>query len=80
MRKGYDGSQTVTVLSNLGAGGKSYSLSLSNTGYKAGTKLTEVITCSTVTVDSNGKVPVSMAGGEPRIFYPTSKIGTSLCS
>ncbi|CAG8931674.1 unnamed protein product [Penicillium salamii] len=80
MRKGYDGSQTVTVLSNLGSGGNSYSLSLPNTGYKAGTKLTEVITCSTVTVDKNGKVPVSMAGGEPRIFYPTSLIGTSLCS
>ncbi|CAI7606901.1 unnamed protein product [Penicillium bialowiezense] len=80
MRKGFDNSQTITVLSNLGSGGNSYSLSLPNTGYKAGTKLTEIITCSSVTVDSNGNVPVSMAGGEPRIFYPTSLKGTSLCS
>lgn len=80
MRKGFDNSQTITVLSNLGTGGNSYSLSLPNTGYKAGTKLTEIITCSSVTVDSNGNVPVSMAGGEPRIFYPTSLKGTSLCS
>jgi alpha-amylase len=80
MRKGYDGSQTITVLSNLGTGGNSYSLSLPDTGFEAGTKLTEIITCSSVTVDDNGKVPVAMAGGEPRIFYPSSLIGPSLCS
>jgi alpha-amylase len=80
MRKGDAGSQTITVLSNLGTGGSSYSLSLPDTGYEAGTKLTEIITCSSVTVDDSGNVPVSMAGGDPRIFYPTSLIGTSLCS
>lgn len=79
MRKGYDGSQTITVLSNLGSGGKSYTLSLPNTGFKAGTQLTEIITCSPCTVDDSGNVPVSMADGDPRIFYPTSKIGSTLC-
>lgn len=80
MRKGLNGSQTITVLSNKGANGNTYTLSLSGTGYAAGTKLTEVITCANVTVDGGGKVAVPMAGGEPRILYPSallvgSKVG-----
>lgn len=77
MRKGYDGSQTITVLSNKGANGNTYTLSLPGTGYKAGTKLTELITCASVTVDASGKVPVPMAGGEPRILYPSSLLDRS---
>jgi alpha-amylase len=81
MRKGFSGSQTVTILSNLGEGGSSYTLSLSDTGFGAGEKLMEVITCTTVTVDSSGKVPVAMAKGQPRILYPYALIqGASLCS
>lgn len=72
MRKGLNGSQTVTVLSNKGASGNTYTLSLPGTGYAAGTKLTEVISCANVTVDSSGNVPVPMASGEPRILYPSS--------
>ncbi|KAJ5168960.1 uncharacterized protein N7482_004554 [Penicillium canariense] len=81
MRKGYDGTQTITILSNLGASGSQYTLSLGNTGYGAGTVLTEIITCASVTVDSSGNVPVPMASGEPRILYPTSEMkGSSICS
>lgn len=77
MRKGLNGTQTVTVLSNLGAGGKSYKLSLPNTGYAAGLALTEIITCANVTVDASGNVPVPMASGEPRILYPSSLLAGS---
>lgn len=81
MRKGADGTQTVTVLSNLGAGGSQYTLSLGNTGYGAGTNLTEIITCASITVDSSGNVPVPMASGEPRILYPSSNIkGSTICA
>ncbi|KAJ5669398.1 hypothetical protein N7462_010468 [Penicillium macrosclerotiorum] len=81
MRKGYDGIQTITVLSNLGASGSEYTLSLGNTGYGAGMTLTEIITCASITVDSNGNVPVPMASGEPRIVYPSSEMtGSSICS
>nr|BAD06002.1 alpha-amylase [Aspergillus awamori] len=81
MRKGTDGSQIVTILSNKGASGDSYTLSLSGAGYTAGQQLTEVIGCTTVTVGSDGNVPVPMAGGLPRVLYPTEKLaGSKICS
>jgi alpha-amylase len=80
MRKGADGAQVVTVLSNLGASGRSYTLSLSGTGYAAGQQLTEVYSCVSVTVNSDGKVPVPMANGLPRVFYPTAMLnGSRIC-
>ncbi|KAL5360126.1 glycoside hydrolase superfamily [Aspergillus floccosus] len=81
MRKGTTaGAQVVTVLSNKGASGSSYTLSLSGTGYSAGATLVEVYTCTTVTVDSSGNLPVSMASGLPRAFVPSSWVsGSSLC-
>ncbi|KAI9931269.1 hypothetical protein ASPWEDRAFT_34175 [Aspergillus wentii DTO 134E9] len=81
MRKGTDGSQIITVLSNLGSSGNSYTLSLDGTGYTAGQTVTEVYSCTNVTVDSNGKVPVSMSSGEPRVFYPADHLnGSGICS
>jgi len=78
MRKGYTGNQTITVLSNLGEGGSQYTLSLANTGFEAGMELTEVFTCQSITVDQSGNVPVSMAGGQPMILYPTSLLEGSM--
>jgi alpha-amylase len=78
MRKGFDGEQTITVLSNKGSGGDAYELSLEGTGFAAGVELTEVVTCESVTVEEGGKVGVAMKGGEPRILYPSSLVG-KLC-
>lgn len=81
MRKGYKGTQTITILSNKGADGAAYTLDLPNTGYEAGTKLTEVISCSSITVGDDGKIPVQMKEGLPRILYPTSQLkGSRICS
>ncbi|KAJ5090238.1 hypothetical protein N7532_008922 [Penicillium argentinense] len=81
MRKGYEGSQTVTVLSNAGARGGEYTLELSGTGYEAGDTVMEVCTCEEITVGGDGKVEVKMGGGEPRILYPSDKLkGSGLCS
>lgn len=81
MRKGPDGSQTVTIVSNLGANGQEYTLSLPDTGFKSGDSLTEIMTCSTIEVDGDGKVPVPMRKGQPRILYPSSGLKDSnLCS
>ncbi|KAJ9376289.1 CAZyme family GH13 [Paecilomyces variotii] len=80
MRKGSNGTQVVTVLSNLGESGSSYTLSLSGTDYDAGQELTEVYTCTSVTVDESGNIPVAMASGLPRVFYPTESLsGSGLC-
>nr|ASA45799.1 Amy13A [Evansstolkia leycettana] len=81
MRKGSSGSQVITVLSNLGSSGSSYTLTLSNTGYSSGTSLTELHTCTSVTVDSSGNIAVPMASGSPRVLVPSSWInGSGLCS
>jgi alpha-amylase len=81
MRKGFVGGQTITVLTNLGAGGKEYSVSIPDTGFKAGAKLTEVVSCTSVTVGDSGEVSVPMASGAPRILLPTSLLeGSALCS
>ncbi|KAJ5899751.1 hypothetical protein N7495_004495 [Penicillium taxi] len=81
MRKGYNGTQTVTVLSNLGATGSEYTLALPSTGFTAGIYVTEIFTCSSIQVDDNGDVAVPMASGEPRILYPSSVLdGSGLCT
>ncbi|KAI3110421.1 CAZyme family GH13 [Penicillium roqueforti] len=81
MRKGFDGGQIITVLSNLGAGGAEYSASIPDTGFAAGEELTEVVSCASVTAGDSGEVSVAMAGGEPRILLPTSLLeGSTLCS
>ncbi|RAL16102.1 alpha-amylase [Aspergillus homomorphus CBS 101889] len=80
MRKGFNGAQIITVLSNLGSAGKSYTLSLTGTGYQAGLRVTEIFTCTTLTVNADGSVPVPMANGLPRALFPTAKLGgSSIC-
>lgn len=81
MRKGNDGAQVITVLSNQGSSGSEYTLSLEKTGFSSGKKVTEVYTCTELTVDSDGKVPVPMNKGSPRVLFPTEKLsGSKLCS
>lgn len=80
MRKGTTGLQLITVLSNLGSSGSSYTLSLSGSGYTSGTLLTELYTCTNVTVSSSSTIAVPMSSGEPRAFLPWSSVsGSSLC-
>ncbi len=67
----------VTVLSNKGANGASYSQTIPS-GYTSDTSITELLTCDTLTSDSSGNINVPMANGLPRVYYPTSGLG-SLC-
>ncbi|KAJ5358240.1 hypothetical protein N7541_005398 [Penicillium brevicompactum] len=76
MKKG----SVITVLSNNGASGSSYTLSLSGSGYSSGTKLMELYTCTSITVDSSGNIPVPMTSGLPRALIPASSLSTTgLC-
>jgi alpha-amylase len=79
MKKGSN-SPVITVLSNAGSSGSSYTLSLSGSGYSSGAKLTELYTCTSITVDSNGNIAVPMASGQPRVLVLASTVGNSgLC-
>ena len=71
MRKGYNGNQIIGVFSNLGASGASYTLTLGNTGYVAGESVVEILSCTTVTIDSNGNIAVAMGGGLPKVSQAT---------
>ena len=81
MRKGFNGNQIVGVFSNLGAYGASYTLTLSNTGYTAGEKVLEILSCTTVTADNQSNIAVAMSKGMPKIFYPLQPaIGSGICN
>lgn len=83
MRKGYTDSQIISVFTNLGAGGSSYTLTLSTTqtGFTANQALIEVMGCTAYTTDSSGNIAVAMASGLPRVFYPTAQLtGSGVCS
>lgn len=71
MRKGYDGAQVLTVLSNNGESCDEYIYDLDNHGYPAGTQLTEILTCSSVTVSDTRSINLPMGAGEPKVLYPT---------
>jgi alpha-amylase len=75
MRKGEAGYQIITVLSNLGASGASYSLSLpaTDTGFTANEALLEVLSCSQVTADGSGNVTVAMGKGLPKVCSMSSR-------
>jgi alpha-amylase len=76
MKKG----SIITVLANYGTSGSSFTLSLSGSGYSSGTKLTELYTCTSITVDSSGNIPVPMISGLPRALIPSSSVSSSgLC-
>jgi alpha-amylase len=72
----------VSVFNNQGANGGSYTLTLSSsaTGFSASQSLTEILSCTAYTTDSSGNLNVAMAGGLPRVFYPTAQItGSGIC-
>jgi alpha-amylase len=71
MRKGFDGNQIIGVFSNLGASGASYILTLGNTGYAGGESVVEILTCTTLTTDSDGNIAVTMGGGLPKVSHAT---------
>ncbi|GAB7350076.1 hypothetical protein MBLNU459_g0743t2 [Dothideomycetes sp. NU459] len=80
MRKGYNGSQVITVLSNLGAGGSNYTLNLSNTGFESGEEVMEMLTCESAVVAEDGRLPVPMSQGLPRVYYSMDNLDcTGIC-
>lgn len=83
MRKGNTGYQIVSVFSNMGASGSTYTLTLTSaeTGFTANEALIEVMSCTAYTTDSSGNLAVSMASGLPRVFYATARLtGSGICS
>ncbi|KAL2852075.1 glycoside hydrolase superfamily [Aspergillus pseudoustus] len=80
MRKGSGGSQVLTLLTNYGVNTAAYTFDLYNHGYSSGASLIELYTCSSVSVGSNGAIPIPMTSGLPRVLVPSSWVsGSGLC-
>jgi alpha-amylase len=73
----------VSVFTNQGASGGSYTLTLSAsaTGFAPAQALVEVLSCTSYTADAGGNLAVAMAGGLPRVFYPAALLeGSEVCA
>ncbi|KAF2724829.1 glycoside hydrolase family 13 protein [Polychaeton citri CBS 116435] len=80
LRKGYDGSQVISVFNNNGESCADFTLAIPNHGYPSGVQLTEVLSCTDVTVNGTGYINLPMGQGEPKVLYPTHLLyGSSLC-
>ncbi|KAI9702084.1 MAG: hypothetical protein M1836_001428 [Candelina mexicana] len=81
MRKGFDGNQVITVLTNGGQSSKEYTFALGGTGFRPGEVLVEVTKCVTVSINADGSLDVAMAQGLPKVFYPARHLsGSGICS
>ncbi|KAM3066073.1 hypothetical protein ACMFMG_010589 [Clarireedia jacksonii] len=78
-RKGPNGVQIVSVLSNQGSASGEYTLAVDGAA-DPGTNMTEVVECTEVRADANGTVVIPMKGGEPRVLFPSfNMVGSGLC-
>ena len=79
LRKGEEGNQIVTVLSNSGSEQGAYNLMLP-TAFGSGQIVTDVVSCKNYTITGDGQLNVDMHQGLPHVFFPTSKMnGSELC-
>jgi alpha-amylase len=80
MRKGKEGSQVITLLTNNGAKSGNYKLDIRRHGYDEGTSMIEVLTCKTLKVDEDGTIVVPMNKGLPKVLVATDMLeGSGLC-
>ncbi|KAB8294233.1 hypothetical protein EYC80_009666 [Monilinia laxa] len=78
-RKGPNGVQIVSILSNQGSKGGKYTLAIDKAA-DPGTNLTEVVTCTSYVANNNGTIYVELNKGEPRVLFPTFQMnGTGIC-
>jgi alpha-amylase len=80
IRKGVEGSQVITLLTNNGASSGRYELDIKRHGYDEGTAMMDVLSCKELTVDDKGTLVVPMNKGLPKVMVPTDLLeGSGLC-
>jgi alpha-amylase len=80
MRKGSNGSQIVTILTNGGDSMVSKTTRISSSGFTAGTALLEVLACEETVVGHDGVLSVDMSGGNPKVYFPLHQLyGSTIC-
>lgn len=66
IKKGANGNQIVTCITNKSSKGDSYDLVLE--GFSPSDKVVEVVGCKTVTADATGSITMYMGQGEPKVY------------
>lgn len=81
MRKGSNDTQVIGVFNNLGsAGSASFNLLATSSGFEAGLKVTDVLSCEEFTTDGKGDLELSIESGAPLVLYSTVQLeGSGLC-
>lgn len=80
LRKGFEGGQVVTVLNNNGQDIDDFEIKVVGHDFPKGTSLTEVLTCSNVTLDKHDRMIVKMGAGLPKVIVPTDMLlDSGLC-
>nr|ADQ44918.1 alpha-amylase [Schwanniomyces occidentalis] len=79
-RKGSDANQLISIFNNLGSNG-SQDITVSNTGYSSGDKVIDIISCNSVSAGDFGSLSVSISGGMPQVYAPSSVLsGSGICN
>ncbi|KAK4542979.1 hypothetical protein LTR36_005977 [Oleoguttula mirabilis] len=79
-RKGFNGTQVITLMTNTGEDAEYTELSISGHGFSAGTVLTEILTCTNLTVNATGYLIVPTFAGTPKVLYPAKHLkSAALC-
>ncbi|GAB7363268.1 hypothetical protein MBLNU230_g3549t1 [Neophaeotheca triangularis] len=80
MSKGKGSASVVSVFTNREADSSSSSLDISDSPFDSNTELTEVLSCDTLTTDSDGGFSAETTGGEPLVFVASDMLkNSSLC-
>ena len=83
LQKGSEGKQMIVVLNHQGSAGGRYTLNVPNTGLNSSgssSGITELVACTTQTVQSDGSIDVAMNAGAPKVYYLTDLLqGSGLC-
>jgi len=84
LSKGPAEGRTLTVLNNNGVKGSAYTFTIPVTKENAwapGTNLTDALSCTTITITSDGKLNVPITQGKAIVYLPTTQLaGSGLCS
>lgn len=81
LRKGFDGKQIVSVITNVGYGNPAWTLNLQNTGWTSGTVVVEIFTCQRLDIGDQGNFNVPMENGMPRVYISKDAIaGSGICA
>lgn len=80
MRKGHGRAQVITVLNNNGESTEDFEIDVKDHKLKHFTEVTEILTCTQLTVGKSGYLKVPMGKGLPKVLFPTKLLAHSgLC-